>query len=68
MAENRCSWIVTGGIGFVAENVGVETPGSDVKAIAKKKQWNKRVNDNEENAGGAGPDAVLDGRSGALQH
>lgn len=47
---------------------GVETPGSDVKAIAKKKQWNKRVNDNEENAGGAGPDAVLDGRSGALQH
>lgn len=46
---------------------GVETPGSDVKAIAKK-QWNKRVTDNEENAGGAGPDAVLDGRGGALQH
>lgn len=28
----------------------------------------RRVNDDEENAGGAGPDAVLDGRGGALQH
>jgi len=31
-----------GGIGFVAENVGVETPGSDIKEIAEN-QWNRRV-------------------------
>lgn len=46
---------------------GVETPGSDIKEIAEN-QWNRRVNDDEENAGGAGPGAVLDGRGGALQH
>lgn len=46
---------------------GVETPGSDIIEIAEN-QWNRRVNDDEENAGGAGPDAVLDGRGGALQH
>ena len=46
---------------------GVETPGAGMKEIAEN-QWNRRVNDDEENAGGAGPDAVLDGRGGALQH
>lgn len=67
MVENPFSWIVTGGIGFVVENVGVETPGSDIIEIAEN-QWNRRVNDDEENADGAGPGAVLDGRGGALQH
>ena len=67
MVANPFSWIVTGGIGFVVENVGVETPGSDIIEIAEN-QWNRRVNDDEENADGAGPGAVLDGRGGALQH
>lgn len=46
---------------------GVETPGSDIIEIAEN-QWNRRVNDDEENAGGADPCAVAYGRGRVFQH